>query len=158
MSANQNLGGRDVRFVHQSLIAAAVGCVLLCGAAPIMAGDSAKGRAADQMKWGFQAAKRGYWLEALDRFEKANNLTPNQARILNNIAVSLEASGRFEEAREAYETALGVAPNDKILRRNFARFKEFYDAQVEFEAKKQTGDEGETKDVQADDTEDDDDA
>jgi len=158
MPGDGNLGGRDVRFVHQSLVAAAVGCVLLCGAEPIMAGDSAKGRAADQMKWGFQAAKRGYWLEALDRFERANNLTPNQGRILNNIAVSLEASGRFEEALGAYETALAVAPNDKILRRNFARFREFYDAQVYLKTKKETGDQEQTEDVQPDDSGEDDDA
>ncbi len=108
-----------MRFVNQSLIAAVIGCGFLFGAGPVWAGDSAKGRAADEMKWGYKAAKRGYWLEALDRFEKADRLTPNQARILNNIAVALEASGQFEEAMVAYKSALDVAPNDKVLRRNF---------------------------------------
>lgn len=111
-----------------------IGCGLLLlqlfGAAAVSAGDPAKERARDQMKWGYDAARRGYWLEALDRFERANNLTPGQPRILNNIAVALEASGRFEEALLAYETALAVAPNDRVLRRNFAQFREFYDSQI----------------------------
>ena len=147
-----------MRFVNQSLIAAAVGCVLVFGAGPVTAGDPDKGRAADQMKWGYQAAKRGYWLEALNRFEKANGLTPNQPRILNNIAVALEASGRFEEALVAYETALGAAPNDKVLRRNFARFKEFYDAQVNPMLGPTAEDQEKDGVVPLDDTEEDDDA
>ena len=110
-----------------------IGCVLLLaqllGATAAAAGDSAKGAASDQMKWGYDAARRGYWLEALDRFERANDLTPGQPRILNNIAVALEASGRFEEALLAYQTALAVAPNDRVLQRNFSQFKEFYASQ-----------------------------
>lgn len=131
-----------VRLVKQPLIAAAVGCALVLGAGPVAAGDQAKGQAADQMKWGYQAAKRGYWLEALNRFEKANQLTPNQPRILNNIAVALEASGRFDEALVAYESALGVAPNDKVLRGNFARFREFYDTQVNPKPETAKGEQG----------------
>jgi Flp pilus assembly protein TadD len=94
------------------------------------AGDPARKQASEQVKRGYQAAREGYWLEALYRFERADTLTPNQPRILNNIAVALEASGRFEEALVAYQTALEVAPNDRVLRRNFGQFKEFYDAQV----------------------------
>jgi len=114
-----------------------IGCVLLfalfLGATSVWAGYPAKERASDPLKWGYEAARRGYWLEALDRFEKANDLTPGQPRILNNIAVALEASGRFEEALLAYETALAVAPNDRILRGNFSQFKEFYAAQIAIE-------------------------
>ena len=95
-----------------------------------LAGDAAEKQASEQIQRGYTAARQGYWLEALFRFERANALTPNQPRILNNIAVSLEASGRFEEALATYETALSVAPNDQVLRRNFSRFKEFYEAQV----------------------------
>lgn len=113
---------------------AVIGCVfqlaLLLGATAALAGDPSKEMASDQMKWGYQAARRGYWLEALDRFERANDLTPGQPRILNNIAVALEASGRFEEALLAYQTALAVAPNDRVLQRNFGQFKEFYATQV----------------------------
>lgn len=109
------------------------GFVLLAvvmGASSAWAGDPARKEASEQVKRGYKAAREGYWLEALYRFERADSLTPNQPRILNNIAVALEASGRFEEALVAYQTALEVAPNDRVLRRNFGQFKEFYDAQV----------------------------
>jgi Flp pilus assembly protein TadD len=130
-----------VRLVKNATVTAAIGAALVLAAGPLLAGDPAKNEASDQMKWGFQAAKRGYWLEALDRFERANGLTPNQPRILNNIAVALEASGRFQDALAAYESALAVAPNDKVLRRNFSRFKEFYDAQVAIKQPDSTDDE-----------------
>lgn len=79
-----------------------------------------------EMKFGFQAARRGYWQEALLRFERANDLTPGQARILNNIAVAQEANGLFEEALLTYQTGLAVDPRDAALRKNLARFQEFY--------------------------------
>jgi len=125
-------GVSSVPIAHRSIAGVAVALLFfVCAGAGIAeAGDSAKNKASQQMTWGYKAAKAGYWLEALDRFERANALTPNQPRILNNIAVALEASGRFEEALLAYETGLGVAPNDRVLRRNFSRFREFYDSQV----------------------------
>jgi Flp pilus assembly protein TadD len=94
------------------------------------AGDKPKERAKEELKFGVSAAKRGYWLEALTRFEKADELVPNQSHVLNNVAVSLEASGRFEEALLAYETATAIAPSDRVLQRNFAQFKEFYTTYV----------------------------
>lgn len=86
--------------------------------------------AKQEMSIGYKAARRGYWLEALHRFEKANNYTPNQPRILNNIAVAMEASGRFDEALVTYESAMAVSPNDRVLRSNYSRFKEFYETMV----------------------------
>ena len=94
------------------------------------AADDAKGDAKEQMKFGLNAAKRGYWLEALSRYESANELVPGRVSVLNNIAVALEAVGRFEEAMVTYETAIEIAPNDRVLRRNFTQFKEFYDEYV----------------------------
>jgi tetratricopeptide (TPR) repeat protein len=113
-------------------------------------------QAREEMEFGFKAAKRGYWQEALERFEIADELTPNQPRILNNIAVALEANGRFEEARIAYQTALALDPSDSRLQRNYERFQEFVasfvvteddDAQVEERAATITGHvEGEDQD------------
>jgi tetratricopeptide (TPR) repeat protein len=105
-------------------------CAAALGVGDADAGNPQAKQAEQQMKWGYKAAKRGYWLEALDRFERANRLTPDQPRILNNIAVALEASGRFEEALLEYESALNLAPNDRVLRRNYSLFKEFYDTRV----------------------------
>jgi len=92
----------------------------------VYAGDSAKKEASADMEWGFKAARRGYWQEALLRFQHANELTPNQPRILNNIAVAQEANGLYEQALLTYETGLAIDPGNNGLRRNFARFQEFY--------------------------------
>jgi Flp pilus assembly protein TadD len=91
-----------------------------------VAGDANAKEASAEMKWGFKAARRGYWQEALLRFEHANELTPNQPRILNNIAVAQEANGQFELALLTYQEGLAIAPNNGALRRNYTRFQEFY--------------------------------
>lgn len=90
------------------------------------AGDANAKEASAEMKWGFKAARRGYWQEALMRFEHANELTPNQPRILNNIAVAQEANGLFEMALLTYQEGLSLEPNNDSLRRNYMRFQEFY--------------------------------
>lgn len=100
-------------------------------AATISTGVAAAGNpdakeASAEMKWGFKAARRGYWQEALLRFEHANELTPNQPRILNNIAVAQEANGLFEMALLTYQEGLTLEPNNNALRRNYMRFQEFY--------------------------------
>lgn len=100
--------------------------VALCATSVATAGDSAKKEASEDMKWGYKAARRGYWQEALVRFQHANELTPDQPRILNNIAVAQEANGLYEQALLTYETGLSIAPGDGALQRNYARFKEFY--------------------------------
>ena len=99
---------------------------VLCAASVATAGDSAKKEASEDMKWGYKAARRGYWQEALVRFQHANELTPDQPRILNNIAVAQEANGFYEQALLTYESGLSIAPGDGALQRNYARFKEFY--------------------------------
>ena len=94
------------------------------------AGNPNAKQAEADMKWGFKAARRGYWQEALTRFEHANELTPNQARILNNIAVAQEANGLFEMALLSYQEGLALDPNNNTLRRNYMRFQEFYASYV----------------------------
>ena len=64
------------------------------------------------------------------RFEHANELTPGKARILNNIAVAQEANGLFEMALLTYQEGLAIDPNNNSLRRNYARFQEFYASYV----------------------------
>ena len=91
-----------------------------------VAGDPNSKQAEAEMKWGFKTARRGYWQEALMRFEHANELTPNQPRILNNIAVAQEANGLFEMALLTYQEGLTLDPKNNALRRNYMRFQEFY--------------------------------
>jgi tetratricopeptide (TPR) repeat protein len=92
----------------------------------VVAGDPNGKEASAEMKWGFKAARRGYWQEALLRFEHANELTPNRARILNNIAVAQEANGLYELALLTYQEGLTLEPDNGALRRNYSRFQEFY--------------------------------
>jgi Flp pilus assembly protein TadD len=104
--------------------------MMLAPAVPAAAGDGSRKEAKAEMQWGYKAARRGYWQEALMRFERANELTPDQPRVLNNIAVAQEANGQFEEALLTYQTALTIDPGNQALRRNYSRFQEFYAAYV----------------------------
>ncbi len=42
--------------------------------------------------------------------------------------MSLEASGDFAQALAEYKKALEIDPNNNYIRRNYARFAEFYTA------------------------------
>jgi Flp pilus assembly protein TadD len=109
----------------------------------VAAGDGTKKEASAEMEWGYKAARRGYWQEALLRFQHANDLTPDQPEILNNIAVAQEANGLFEQALLTYQTGLSIDPKDGALQRNYARFQEFYASFIAPpEEIKETGDEG----------------
>ena len=113
-----------------TVLAAVLLAVVAAGAGEASAADNPKKEASLEMEFGFKSARRGYWQEALQRFERANELTPNQPRILNNIAVAQEANGLFEQALLTYQTGLAIDSNDKALRRNYARFQEFYASQI----------------------------
>ncbi len=71
-------------------------------------------------------AGRGFWREALFRFERANELKPNDAEILNNLGVAYEALGESAKALAAYRRALELSPDDTQIKRNYARFAEYY--------------------------------
>lgn len=86
------------------------------------------GAADDQLAFGVKMAKRGLWSEALFRFRQAEKTQPDNPRVLNNLAVAYEAVGLFDEALETYKAALKADPANKELRRNYARFIEFYQA------------------------------
>jgi Flp pilus assembly protein TadD len=89
-------------------------------------GSTLSRSAREQMSSGAAAAQRGYWQEALFRFERAHAAAPNDAEVLNNMAVAQEALGHYEEALQTYKQALQHAPHDTTIRRNYARFAEFY--------------------------------
>jgi type IV pilus assembly protein PilF len=90
-----------------------------------------------QLAFGVAMARRGLWSEATFRFEQARRQDPTNPRVLNNLAVSAEALGRFDQAQKSYQEALRLAPGDPEIKRNYARFIEFYQA---FNAGKQEGD------------------
>ncbi len=100
------------------------GAVLLLATACSSSG-SVHHRISSQLDLGVDAARRGYWQEALLRFENANAIDPHNPHVLNNLAVAYEAVGRYDTARATYEAGLAVAPGDRNLTRNYARFKDF---------------------------------
>jgi Tfp pilus assembly protein PilF len=83
-------------------------------------------KAKSQIAFGSEVAHQGLWREAQFRFEQAINKEPSNARAHNNLAVALEATGEFARALEEYKKALQLDPNDNYIRRNYARFAEFY--------------------------------
>jgi tetratricopeptide (TPR) repeat protein len=107
------------------LVATFVSLALL---APLAAGAKEKSSRAveSQLTFGVQMARQGLWSEALFRFQEAQKLEPENARILSNLGVAYEATGKFDQALDAYQRALKIAPGDKDIRNNYGRFVEFY--------------------------------
>jgi Flp pilus assembly protein TadD len=114
--------------IHCSLRAAA-GLALL-GLAACASSSGTPSTRSTEMTEGYRAARHGYWQEAHHRFALAAELAPGDAEVLNNLAVALEAVGRFDDAVATYEQALTIAPGNEKLKRNYRLCKEFYDTYV----------------------------
>jgi len=71
-------------------------------------------------------ARKGFWHEALFRYEKAVREKPDDAQLQNNLAVAYESVGETSRALAAYKRALELAPQDPKIKRNYARFAEYY--------------------------------
>ena len=103
-----------------------IGAVVLGVVAAGCASSGSQPSADREMRAGVKAAAREYWQEAHFRFQRASELDPTSIKIQNNLAVSLESLGRYEEALEVYKLAVEKAPSNAVLKRNYARFAEFY--------------------------------
>ena len=86
-----------------------------------------RGQAKEQVEFGIQVAQRGLWKEAIYRWERATQLDPTYAAAFNNLAVAYEHEGQLAKAREAYEKALALDPNNALVRQNYDLFKEIND-------------------------------
>jgi type IV pilus assembly protein PilF len=86
-----------------------------------------RGQAKEQVEFGVQVAQRGLWREAIYRWERATQLDPTYAAAFNNLAVAYEHEGQLAKAREAYEKALALEPNNALVRQNYDLFKEIND-------------------------------
>lgn len=103
-------------------LAAALVALLGCASNPLDTGVPA------EKAYGAEMAKKGFWREALFRFQKAQKEAPNDAEILSNLGVAYEAVGETAKALAAYRRALELAPEETHIRRNYARFAEYYTA------------------------------
>jgi len=100
---------------------------LLFVAAPTLVHADARKDARSQVEFGIQVAQRGLWKEAIYRWERATQIDPTYAAAFNNLAIGFEQAGDFDKARQAYERAVELEPNNLLIRQNFDLFKEIND-------------------------------
>jgi Tfp pilus assembly protein PilF len=102
---------------------------LVLGAALVASPAFADARqeAKSQVDFGVNVALRGLWREAIYRWEKAVELDPTYAAAFNDLAIAYEHEGQLEKARQAYEKAMALEPNNSQIRQNFELFKEIND-------------------------------
>jgi Tfp pilus assembly protein PilF len=91
------------------------------GAAPLPAAPKTSSK---EVRFGIRVAQKGMWREALFRFERAVEINSENASAQNNLAVALEQMGEFDRAREHYEKALDLKPNDVYIQQNYDLFRE----------------------------------
>ena len=96
-------------------------------AASASASASARSDAKEQVEFGIKVAQTGLWREAQYRWERAVELDPTYAEAWNNLAIAYEHTGKFDDARKAYETALKLDPKNTLIRQNYDLFKEIND-------------------------------
>jgi len=94
---------------------------------PVAAWASARSDAKEQVEFGIKVAQTGLWREAQYRWERAVELDPTYAEAWNNLAIAYEHTGKFDDARKAYETALKLDPKNTLIRQNYDLFKEIND-------------------------------
>ena len=107
-----------------SFRAVAVGLLLVL---PAVAAAADRGAAKEQVEFGIKVAQTGLWREAQYRWERAVDLDPTYAEAWNNLAIAYEHAGKFDEARNAYETAIKLDPKNTMIRQNYDLFKEIND-------------------------------
>jgi len=93
--------------------------------APALA--DARGEAKSQVAFGVDVAQKGLWREAIYRWQRAAEIDPTYAAALNNLAVAYEHEGQLDKARQAYEKAIAIEPNNMQIRQNYELFKEIND-------------------------------
>jgi Tfp pilus assembly protein PilF len=86
-----------------------------------------RGDAKSQVAFGIDVAQRGLWREAIYRWERAVQIDPTYAAAFNDLAVAYEHEGQLDKARQAYEKALEIEPNNSQIRQNYELFKEIND-------------------------------
>jgi len=113
---------RRLRSAAALLVAAAAAGVVACASAHSR--DAAAWKT--QNSYGSEMARKGFWREALFRYERAAALHPDNPEVQNNLGVAYESIGETSRALAAYKKALELAPQDAKIKRNYARFAEYY--------------------------------
>ena len=97
----------------------------LAATAPLQA--DARDDAKKQVEFGISVAQRGLWREAIYRWQRATEIDPSYSAAYNNLAVAYEHEGDFEKARQSYEKAVELDPDNALIKQNYELFKEIND-------------------------------
>lgn len=111
--------------MRHSFCAAAALTLLAATPSSIVFAD-ARGDAKAQVTFGINVAQEGLWREAKYRFERAVAIDPMYAAAWNNLAIACEQLGHIDKAKQAYEKAVALAPNDDFIRHNYELFLEIH--------------------------------
>src|SRR5688572_30760122 len=95
--------------------------------APLASARDARSEAKEQVEFGIKVAQNGLWKEAAYRWERAVQIDPTYAAAWNNLAIAYEQRGDFDKAREAYEKAVTLEPENLMFRQNYDLFNEIND-------------------------------
>jgi type IV pilus assembly protein PilF len=106
-------------------LAACIALVAAAWVAPLAA--DARSDAKAQVDFGINVAQRGLWREAIYRWQKAIEIDPTYSAAYNDLAVAYEHEGQLDKARQAYEKALALDPDNTQIRQNYELFKEIND-------------------------------
>ena len=87
----------------------------------------ARESAKEQVEFGIAVAAKGLWREAIYRWQRAVEIDPTYAEAFNDLAIAYEHEGDFGKARESYEKALSLEPNNAVIKQNYELFKEIND-------------------------------
>jgi len=101
--------------------------LVLAAVSPSHSFADARTDAKAEVEFGIKVAQQGLWREAIYRWERAVQIDPGYAAALNDLAVGYEHEGEFDKARDAYEKALSLEPDNVQIRQNFELFKEIND-------------------------------
>ena len=83
-------------------------------------GKNSKARARIYVRLGEAYRRKGDLANAIQAFQKARELTPDDVLVLAELALVLDSAQRWSEAMKVYEAAIKLAPNDGVSLNNDA--------------------------------------
>lgn len=115
-------------FIRKAAVASALMVTLaLALTTPLLADRRSEAKA--QVDFGIELAQKQLWKEAEFRWEKAIELDSTYAAAWNNLGIAYEQQGKFDEAKKAYDKAIGLDPKNTLIRQNVDMFMEIYERQ-----------------------------
>jgi Tfp pilus assembly protein PilF len=106
-------------------VAVSLALAMAVSAGPAAADPRSDAKA--QVAFGINVAQRGLWREAIYRWERAVEIDPTYAEAYNDLAIGYEHEGQFDKARDAYEKAVELAPDNVQIQQNYDLFREIND-------------------------------